>query len=119
MVDQKTLSTSFSTLLFLSCLIFVISRAFKVFQKYFQKIESFNISYDFIGNLPFPSITLCPDAPNQVESALSLNLLFQAVTTLYSHVWSAKRKVRYRLNHGLSTFSKQEIFGNPFYKFKL
>ena len=64
---QKTISNIFSTALFLICFSFVINRGIKSFQKYQAKPESVDISYKFVGELPFPSITFCPDQPNQFE----------------------------------------------------
>ena len=48
-----------SLTLFLGCAAFVIHRGYKCFAKYIQEPEAVDISYQFTGDVPFPSITIC------------------------------------------------------------
>ena len=58
--SRKTLSKLFSASLFIGCLIFVLIRGYKCSIKYLKKPEGLDMSFEFSGELPFPSMTFCP-----------------------------------------------------------
>ena len=58
--SRKNLSKLFSASLFIGCLIFVLIRGYKCSMKYLNKPEGLDMSFEFSGALPFPSITFCP-----------------------------------------------------------
>ena len=59
MLVKDVLSYIFTTLLFIGCAIFVIIRGQKCFQKFLEKPQKTQISYEFTGNIDFPVITIC------------------------------------------------------------
>ena len=59
MLFKKILSCFFTTLLFIGCAIFVIIRGQKCFQKFLEKPQKAQISYEFNGHMIFPAITIC------------------------------------------------------------
>ena len=59
MLVKNVLSYIFTTLLFIGCAIFVIIRGQKCFQKFLEKPQKTQISYEFTGNIDFPVITIC------------------------------------------------------------
>ena len=59
MLVKNVLSYIFTTLLFIGCAIFVIIRGQKCFQKFLEKPQKAQISYEFNGHMIFPAITIC------------------------------------------------------------
>ena len=57
---RKIWSKIFSASLFIGCLIFVLIRGYKCSMKYLNKPEGLDMSFEFSGALPFPSMTFCP-----------------------------------------------------------
>ena len=57
---RKIWSKIFSASLFIGCLIFVLIRGYKCSIKYLSKPEGLDMSFEFSGALPFPSMTFCP-----------------------------------------------------------
>ena len=57
---RKIWSKIFSASLFFGCLIFVLIRGYKCSIKYLSKPEGLDMSFEFSGALPFPSMTFCP-----------------------------------------------------------
>ena len=73
MLVKNLLSYIFTTLIFIGCAIFVIIRGQKCFQKFLEKPQSTSISYEFTGNLKFPTISICETK----EDAYDENVLEQ------------------------------------------
>ena len=57
---RKIWSKIFSASLFIGCLIFVLIRGYKCSIKYLSKPEGLDMSFEFSGELSFPSMTFCP-----------------------------------------------------------
>ena len=51
--------------LFIGCSLFVLYRGYKSFNKYLSRPQSVEEKYQFVNNLPFPTISFCPvrDSP--------------------------------------------------------
>ena len=73
MLVKNLLSYIFTTLIFIGCAIFVIIRGQKCFQKFLEKPQKAQISYEFSGNVNFPAITICETK----EDAYDENVLEQ------------------------------------------
>ena len=56
---QKVLDWTFSTALFIACAGFVIQKGYECFAKYMEDPEAVDISYKFIGESIFPSVSIC------------------------------------------------------------
>ena len=60
---NNTFYKSLSAILFLGCFTFVTFRGYRCFEKYFQKPQAVQISYEYTGNNPFPSFSICVKNP--------------------------------------------------------
>ena len=56
---KRKLGIIFKTCLFVACFVFVAIRGYFCNQKYVAEPEAVDISFQFIGRLPFPSISIC------------------------------------------------------------
>ena len=54
------LAKLFPSLIFIGCLIVVMSRGYACFKKYLKRPESVEIAYKLSGGENFPSLTFCP-----------------------------------------------------------
>ena len=65
--NEKLLIKFVSLVLFFGCFVFVSFRSYQCFCKFLRKPKSVDISFHFTGNLPFPSLTLCPPIVNTMN----------------------------------------------------
>ena len=73
MLVKNLLSNIFTTFIFIGCAVFVIMRGQKCLQKFLEKPQKAQISYEFSGNMNFPAITICETD----EDAYDNNILKQ------------------------------------------
>ena len=92
MLVKNVLSYIFTTLLFIGCAIFVIIRGQKCFQKFLEKPQKTQISYEFTGNIDFPVITICETK----EDAYDENVFEQCQLNIsdYKKKWSMVQQWR-------------------------
>ena len=62
--NERLLTRLISFTLFTGCFSFVVFRSYQCFSKFLAQPKSVDISFQFAGKLPFPSITLCPPIAN-------------------------------------------------------
>ena len=59
MKSKQRISSLFKTVLFFVCFVYVAIRGYESFKKYLSKPEVVDISFQYIGRMPFPSISIC------------------------------------------------------------
>ena len=60
MKSKERIVSLFKTGLFFVCFVYVAIRGYESFEKYLSKPEAVDISFQYIGRMPFPSISICP-----------------------------------------------------------
>ena len=59
-ITEEFVSLTITIVLFLVCGTFVTHRGYECFKKYLNEPEAVDIYYKFTGEVPFPSLSICP-----------------------------------------------------------